>query len=485
MSVPTSGLLFIPITLFFFFLYSRRLLHWTFFAAVFGAAAVVNIGGGFPVGITPYFFACMLFACRWVPDWFAGRLRWHPDDPIRKHLRLLWLFAVWSAFSAFALPVIFRGMPIDQARLGPDLGYYFQMPLAWTMSNAGQAAYIILDFIIVAGLARTTESRTLAGLVDAFSWSGAFVALFGVYQIIAHRMGLPFPPSVFNSNIAWGQHPDQSLAGDFRISSTFVEPSSAGEFLSAWCVFELYMAVFSERSDYRHWLFLALGSWVLVLTRATTGYVASGVIWAFFLTASAKDLLVRRKLESRWIMAFAMLILGLIVGLAHGNGAQDLLDAVLFDKASSTSGVHRVATFSRAVGVFVNSYGIGVGLGSNRAMSMALYILSNLGIPGIALFCCLLSQVYRMTASSRLKPLDRSFLASLTAVQAAFAATLIAMILSGAEITGPQLWLLWGLLLAMVRREWLLERAYNLSKVMLLEPADELIVLEERWAESA
>jgi hypothetical protein len=90
-----------------------------------------------------------------------------------------------------------------------------------------------------------------------------------------------------------------------------------------------------------------------------------------------------------------------------------------------------------------------------------------------------------MTASSRLHPLDRRFLAPLSAVQAAFAATLIAMVLSGAEITGPQLWLLWGLLLAMVRREWLLERAYNLSKVMLLEPADELIVLEERWAESA
>jgi O-Antigen ligase len=245
------------------------------------------------------------------------------------------------------------------------------------------------------------------------------------------------------------------------------------------------MAVFGERRDYRHWLFFALGSWILVLTRATTGYIAAGAIFAFFLITSAKDLVVRRRLESRRTMALAMLLLGLVVALTDSKGNQDLLNGVLFDKATSVSSVHRTATFSRAIGVFIHSYGIGVGLGSNRAMSMALYILSNLGVPGTALFGCLLFQLYRMTTCSQSHLFDRRFKGPLTAVQAAFAATLIAMVVSGAEITGPQLWLFWGLMLAMVRREWLLARIPNLTKVMLLEPADELIVLEERWAESA
>jgi hypothetical protein len=37
-------------------------------------------------------------------------------------------------------------------------------------------------------------------------------------------------------------------------------------------------------------------------------------------------------------------------------------------------------------------------------------------------------------------------------------ADIVALLVSGAEITQPRLWLLWGLLLAGVRSDWLLEK---------------------------
>jgi hypothetical protein len=121
--------------------------------------------------------------------------------------------------------------------------------------------------------------------------------------------------------------------------------------------------------------------------------------------------------------------------------------------------LHRTSTLGRAVEVFQHSWGLGAGLGSNRAMSAFFYVLSNLGFPGMLLILWLLAQLYSQ-ARARLSrpgidPMTRGFLAALGS---ALVADIVALLVSGAEITQPRLWLLWGLLLASVRSDWLLEK---------------------------
>jgi uncharacterized membrane protein YhhN len=48
--------------------------------------------------------------------------------------------------------------------------------------------------------------------------------------------------------------------------------------------------------------------------------------------------------------------------------------------------------------------------------------------------------------------------AFLVALASAFAANMIALLASGAEVTQPRLWVLWGLLLATIRHDWLMDR---------------------------
>jgi hypothetical protein len=92
-------------------------------------------------------------------------------------------------------------------------------------------------------------------------------------------------------------------------------------------------------------------------------------------------------------------------------------------------------------------------------MSVFFYVLSNLGFPGLLLILFplmqLFSQIRVRTSPLGVDPTTRRLL---MALGGAFAADMVALLASGAEITQPRLWILWGLLLATIRHDWLLER---------------------------
>jgi hypothetical protein len=460
MGIPASGLVLIPLTLG-IFLFSSYLAEWAIFCAVLQSAALVNVGGGFAVGLSPYFFVTALMALRIVPQWATGRIHFFAEEPVAGHMRILSIFIIWCVFSAFALPILFDGMPVDSPRLGVDQSYYTQLPLHWSPSNGGQAGYMVLNFVMVLGLVQlATRPGRLRRLTTAFSWSGVFVAGVGAYQLYGPRVGLPFPSWFFNSNQAWAQLPNQLIGDNFsRMSATFPEPSEAAAFLAAWSVFELSLAIAGGGRNRWPWIWTAVGSVMLVKTASTTGYVTAGIIWIAMACDCGAEILRHGWIKKKATLAVLGLgsaaILALIFG---GAGAWHLLDAVLFHNGDSKSAAHRTATFSRAVQVFQNSWGLGAGLGSNRAMSAFFYVLSNLGIPGIALMVVLLAQLYTQTRRRIYRPgADPVTQGFMTAAACAFVTNVISLLASGAEITQPRLWILWGLLLATIRRDWFVE----------------------------
>ena len=459
MVIPISGLILIPLTLA-IFCFSSFLAEWAIFSSVLQGAALVNVGGGFAVGLSPYFLVAALIASQVIPQWLTGRIGFCADEPIMPHVRILALFVMWAVLSAFVLPVLFDGMPVDAARAGVDRGYYIRTPLHWSPSNAGQAGYLILNLLLVIHLLQLgVRPGKLERLASAFTWSGAFVAAVGGYQIFCHRLGLPFPTWLFNSNHAWAQAPNQLIGSGFsRMSATFVEPSDAAGFLAAWSMFELSMAIAGGRHTGWHWLWAAVGSVMLVETTSTTGYITAAIMWLVMACDCGSSILRRGWIKVKASLAFISLLSGGLVAATTMPSAWLLLDAVLFDKGMSRSAVHRASTFGRALEVFQHSWGLGVGLGSNRAMSVFFYVLSNLGLPGLLLIMILLRQLYtQVRATLSRVGHDRRQRMLLQALGAAFVANLIALLASGAEITQPRLWILWGLLLAALRYTWIVE----------------------------
>lgn len=472
MNVPISGIIVLPLTLG-IFCFSSYMAEWAIFTAILQGAALVNLGGGFPVGLSPYFFVSVLVAVRVVPQLLTGRIRFFTNEPVRGHVHVLVMFIAWCAVSAFVLPVLFQGLPVDSPRGGVDSSYYTQLPLRWSFSNAGQAGYMIVNFMLVLRLLQlSANQKRLERLINAFSWSGMFAAGVGLYQIFCNRLGLPFPSWLFNSNQAWAELPHQLIGSGFsRISATFVEPSEAAVFFAAWSVFELSLAMGHARQSGRHWLCAAVGTVVLIATASTTGYVTAAVICVVMAWDCISTLLRYGVITIKVTLTVLALGSAGLAALALLPNAGLLLDAVVFNKGESASALHRTATFGRAVEVFLSSWGLGVGLGSNRAMSAFFYVLSNVGLPGLILTGWLLYQLYSQVRAQLGSPYyDSTVRTLLYALSAAFAANIFALLLSGAEISQPLLWILWGLLLGTIRHDWLRERQLDGDTIAISVP---------------
>jgi hypothetical protein len=458
MHIPISGIIFLPCSLAIFLFAPVRLSEWAIFVAIFQAAAVANLSGGFTFGLAPYFLAVLLIGARTVPQWLTGRIQFGRQEPSLLHIRVMALFVTWTTVSALVLPILFAGTPVDDPRAGVDASYFNQMPLHWSFSNAGQAGYMLLNFVLVLHMLQMTRRANYIECVQrTYSFSGACVVMIGAYQLICFHTGLPYPVWLFNSNGAWAQLYNQYFNGINRLTATFTEPSSVAAFLSAWTLFELTLVIAGARNGAWHWANVIGGTIALVETASTTGYVTVAIMFTAICWNILKRFLTRGRLNAKAMLAAGTAIIGAMAALSRVADPRSFLNGVLFEKMSSGSSSHRMATIGRAIGVFFSTLTLGAGLGSNRATSFVFYVLSNLGILGIIFICFLLAQLslqYRRSVRGRANLFEKSFI---RATGAAFIATLVAMTIGGAEITVPHLWILWGMLAVGLRQAWFVD----------------------------
>jgi hypothetical protein len=460
MSVPISGLIVMAVAMWFMFMRPDDLVLLAVVMNAFAAASVVNIGGGFPIGIAPYYFIAALVTVRLLPRWIAGKVPFFEGEPAASYARVMALFVSVCVFSALILPNLFEGLPVDVARAG--VASYRQIPLAplhWSLSNGGQAVYMVLNFFVILEFLRKCNDEGFSAMLGrAFTLAGLLAAGVGLFQVACNHVGVKFPAWLINSNVAWAQNTEQGIAGFNRMSATFVEPSDAGRFFACWMVFELTLAMWSRRAERWHWLFASVATVLLFLTTSSTGYVIAAVSWSVAVMQMVGTLFRTGIIRVRKAAAIIGAVGGGVLVLLFVPGVWNLLNAVLFEKANSGSGIDRTATFGRAANVFFETWGLGAGLGSNRAMSVPFYVLSNLGLLGAFLFVYLIAKPYLIariaTRSPEISQQQRAFI---RAAGAAFAANLVSMLVSVAEITGPQFWILLGILLAGLRQAWLFE----------------------------
>jgi hypothetical protein len=436
------------------FLAPSRLGQCAIVVSSLAAASVVNVGGGFAVGISPYFFAAAVIAARMMSRLLTGRIRFGADEPILGHVRTLALFVAWGVASAMILPVLFSGMPVDLGRIGVDTTFFALVPLHWTFSNVGQAGYLVLDLcLVLLFLRNASRPGYIEGLVEAFTWSGLIVVGVGVYQMLSFRIHLPFPKEFFYSNQVWAELEGEGIAGWQRINATFPEASAAGDFLAMWSVFELVLAARGGRQGTRHWWFALAGSFMVANTTSTTGYVTLALAWTFFIWKYVLAPLLEGRVAVKSLLAAALIVVAILAAFAFGPDSSSLLSIVLVNKLQTSSATHRFASVYHSGNIFLQSFGLGVGLGSDRALSSAAYILANLGIIGVVLFVYLLWQLYAL--GKRRNPTGvegRQERIWFEALGWALVVQLLAMIESGAEITGPSLWIPWAILAAIIRR---------------------------------
>jgi hypothetical protein len=429
--MPYTSFILIPIVIASILGYNAFLFYLLGFFSVFQGMSLINFTAFYRFGISPFYLISIFIFFTFLFELRENLIRIRNFLRKNKFLYLLFLFVFLSILSAFFLPILFKGMKvlIPRKSIGGCISNSNCL-LEITISNIGQACYICLNALVIMFLI-SYISKIKKSILFMISQINIIVVIILAFWFRLHCYGkLKFPSNIFYTNPTYG-FPFACP----RVNGPFLEPSFLGAFISAsviaiisYILWLLFFRKIERPEDYFYkyiavfysLILLFLSFIILTFTRSTTGY-GSFVISMFLLIMlfsfklySLKKLKKGRvKSWKDFIYIFFKILLLILVIFYVGWGITEklgwkssLLNSVLYEKTLAyvklTNPRAKADIFSFRL--FLKTYGLGVGLGSNRPSSFIAYILSNLGLWGFVLFFGFLLRLYYL--SFRLIHLD-------------------------------------------------------------------------------
>lgn len=301
----------------------------------------------------------------------------------------LLLLTIWGVFSAFALPRFFDGQFVvatyDRSGVGDTVEAIRPVSL-----NITQALYAFLGFMtFVMTCTLIARDGALKILTKAFLWVAGLNIAIALYEFAQYYLGAPaILGALKNANymMMGGE-----VAGLMRVTGTFPEASMFSQYTVAIVAFTHSLWMRGVYRSWSKWLTLANLALLLVSTSGTA-YVSLAAcmffalvytLWKFLRTGSVGVNVIYLQFTAAAIFTGLSVILFVPAAL---HAVIEFFDVVIGSKLSSESGTIRMGLNALAFQTFLDSYGFGAGLGSARASSFILVLLSNLGWIGFALF---------------------------------------------------------------------------------------------------
>jgi hypothetical protein len=378
--MPTIiGLVFLLASLYLFRKGSSYLFGLLVFSGIFHAATIVSNGSK---GVQPYYLVAIFFLARCLVEVTLRKTE------VRRVVGMgaLSAFIALCVISAFIYPLIFHGIPVNNLNVAD---VFSQAPLEFTSGNITQACLLIVNGLVVlaAGLMPGKIEQARKGLFIAFY---VFIIIL-IAQVACLTMKVPFPYAMLNNN----QHylmANAGIGGYSRPNGTFSEPSMAGALLLAIALASLARYIESGRGR-REVCLAFLG---LLMVASTSSFLAA-VLGVFLLVARYPVLRFPGYLRLTRLKRMSILLIlpGVILAvLAIPFVRQNLLEQTL-NKGASFSFAVRASLDLSALQIARETYGIGVGLGSNRPASLIPALLSTVGLGGLILFIVMVARLLR------------------------------------------------------------------------------------------
>lgn len=314
-----------------------------------------------------------------------------------------WLTAaiVWGLAITFTIPRALRGelQIITLDRLGT--GAYMLTPLRPVSGNISQAAFAVANaatFIAARYLLRLPE-RVVA-YSSAVLWLATINCLAAALNLAEHYLPIPNLLEYVRTAYRVYETYEQKSTGLVRIHGTFPEASVFSSFSLGLFGFTFSLWLNRVRSLWTGTLAALLLAFLLFSTSGTA-YGGLAIYGSLFVLG----LLRRAWSEGRMprsAMLFSGVVLATTVAVAMIVFEAPLVDRVIrffqatvIDKLETKSGVERTLWNLQAWRNFVESYGLGVGIGTARPSSFVLTVLSNIGAIGTFFYGLFLYHVLR------------------------------------------------------------------------------------------
>jgi hypothetical protein len=318
-----------------------------------------------------------------------------------RYLGLLTAFTVVGVVGALLLPKLLIGQTYTfPMRSETDV---IRVPLAPTSSNITQSAYVTISCLTAITFAVLVKTR---GFVSAFRDAAIYLAALtiftGVLESLLGTMGAgnllePFRTASYSIIL------DAEVSGVRRVIGLTPEASTYGTLV----VTAMSMLIFCRRlysASYRNKVVypLIFGCAVMsALCTSSTAYVSMVVvILLYFIDASSRlgagAPEEKRQMMGEFLGVAAMSLIGIILIFSLNETRQvafTLIDNMVLKKSASVSYIERSSWNQQGLQTFLDTNGLGIGLGSARTSNFFVNIIASTGLLGSLLFVAFLIRV--------------------------------------------------------------------------------------------
>jgi hypothetical protein len=414
--MPTGfGWIFLPLALFAVLTRGNIMTALLAASTVIQAPAVFVIAvGGHGYGVTPFNVACAcaFFGLLIERRTNLQRMKELSRDGFQNPLLMWMAFLLFSALCSLILPHVFSAVGVHPALKSGDVSQE-TVPLVFGMANIAAAINTLcvatmLIWFVLEGSRNKGDRTAVLTLAAPLIVS----VLANLYQRGVYFGAYPLDFEFWGSNPSYNQsfHEPFYWLSFGRTALPFIEPSYAGAWFAATTIGSFSAFTFSKigTGERRKWAIASMISLLCLLsTASTTGFMASalGLVmligWVYWHRNTFSN-------EPRRLTPLALALLALLVG-----GVMMLLDWYLF-RSSLLLGFRELVSFNlaklktnqwalgprlwstqRALAIFAETWGLGVGNGSVRSSSFLATLLASSGLVGLTLFSAATWQLVR------------------------------------------------------------------------------------------
>ena len=441
MSFTIYGYIFVPVLLVLMLIKPRYLVYILIVSLSLQVTSIFNVDGVYSMQL--YKFISILIAIRLIVYLLLSNFKLKIKKEAKSILKFGGLFTLFVNVWSYIAPNVFAGYPVFPPYLGLDYNAaHGPFPLEFSIYNIGISGYILLYFLVLVYIASINWNKKDVN-VAAYALGISIFIVFAtnISQLIS-LFGFPDITKYFYT--ATTRKFNYSLIGNFlpipRIQATFFEPSMFAPFIVG--VYSYFLYNLLNKINVRNVIFTNMTLFFIILSASTTAYLSAVVITFFVLINSnfmkltkSKVILSKQRMANLFLAAIFISI-PITIGIMTTIGFNKLiyiLEEYLFKKTETLSYFSRTTADLHGIGLFFKTYGLGVGLGSNRPSSLLPYLLSQLGIIGTFLFVVFMFKIifycYKSLKDTKYFGL---FFANIS--------TIISMLIAYSDLTNPTLW---------------------------------------------
>lgn len=431
MDVTLVGWVVIVLAIYAFIKEEKYLLYLAVFFSTFTATSIINIEKSV-TGISPFYFLAGLWIIKVIISYYRDKISLKllfEENKDNKLVRGLFIFLF-----VVVLGEIFRLIARETIKY-MDLNNNSMTVIEFSSSNITQPIYLL--FMVVFSIVlciRLKDKAEMRKIINIFVISTIFALVWGLMQFCIYYLGIEYPASLFNNNIASRQLYFQMVYGIKRVNSIALEPSTFAFnilqllplILTLW-IANIKIVQNKVKSELILISIIILTFMVGILTTSSTAYIgilltvlALTVYILFFSIKGREFYKNKRKIIIFYLIGIVSLILILVLTIKVFNiywgTLWDAFKDMTINKKNLESGQERGNAIKMALHIFKQSPVLGAGWGSFRSLDLLTNLLANVGVVGLLSFFYIIYTAVVKTVGYRKECEEASVALSLTII---------------------------------------------------------------------